>query len=102
LAARIYGGAYVLGDKNGIYNATPIVRLAQGTLIHVTGNYRLGPFGFLGGTTIEKDSTATPNAGFHDQRAVLEWIHKYIVSQSIIEINSNSIYRACLGARPKT
>jgi carboxylesterase type B len=76
---RIYGGAYVLGDKGGIYNATGVARAGSGTLIHVAGNYRLGAFGFLAGHTIEKDNTATANAGFHDQRAVLEWIQKYIV-----------------------
>jgi carboxylesterase type B len=35
-----------------------------------------GALGFLAGTTMEKE--ATPNVGLWDQRAVLEWIQKYI------------------------
>lgn len=37
---------------------------------------QLGAYGFLAGTTVEKEGF--PNAGFWDQRAVLEWIQKYI------------------------
>jgi carboxylesterase type B len=79
--SRIYGGAYVLGDKGGIYNATPVVTSTKNKIVHVAGNYRLGAFGFLAGSSIEKDTTATANAGLHDQRAVLEWIQQYIVGQ---------------------
>jgi carboxylesterase type B len=69
-----------------------MVRASKGNMIWVAGNYRvctprklllyiandtqLGAYGFLTGTTTEK--TATPNVGFYDQRAVLEWIQKYI------------------------
>jgi carboxylesterase type B len=35
-----------------------------------------GALGFLAGTTMEKE--ATPNVGLWDQRAVMEWIQKYI------------------------
>jgi carboxylesterase type B len=38
---------------------------------------KLGSFGFLGGTTMEKDPSSTPNAGFWDQRAVQQWIQDY-------------------------
>jgi carboxylesterase type B len=36
----------------------------------------LGLLGWLAGSTVEKEGT--PNAGLWDQRAVLEWINKYI------------------------
>jgi carboxylesterase type B len=36
----------------------------------------VGALGFLGGTTVERE--ATPNVGLWDQRAVFEWIQKYI------------------------
>ncbi|KAE9964974.1 hypothetical protein BLS_007936 [Venturia inaequalis] len=72
----IYGGAFIVGSKDGMYDGTPLVKQADGNVIYVAGNYRLGGFGFLGGATVERD--ATPNAGFWDQRAVLEWIQENI------------------------
>jgi carboxylesterase type B len=39
------------------------------------GNYRVGPLGFLAGSTVEKEGT--PNAGIWDQIAVFEWVQKY-------------------------
>lgn len=54
-----------------------MIKASQGNLVWVAGNYRLGAYGFLTGTTVEREGV--PNAGFWDQRAVLEWIQKYIV-----------------------
>jgi carboxylesterase type B len=59
-----------------MYDGNPVVKAANGSVIWVTGNYRLGGFGFLAGATVEKEGV--PNAGFWDQRAVMEWIQKYI------------------------
>jgi carboxylesterase type B len=42
---------------------------------YYTNTTQLGAFGFLAGTTVEKEGT--PNAGFHDQRAVQQWIKDY-------------------------
>jgi carboxylesterase type B len=42
----------------------------------VTGNYRLGAYGFLAGEYMEEN--AQPNAGLHDQRLILDWVQKYI------------------------
>ena len=36
----------------------------------------MGAYGFLAGTTMEKDGL--PNTGFYDQRAALQWIQDYI------------------------
>ncbi|TID15951.1 Vacuolar protein sorting-associated protein 45 [Venturia nashicola] len=72
----IYGGAFILGSKDGMYDGTPLVRQSEGNVIYVVGNYRLGAFGYLAGTTVERD--ATPNAGFHDQRAIFKWIRDNI------------------------
>ncbi|QDS71255.1 hypothetical protein FKW77_000539 [Venturia effusa] len=71
----VYGGAYILGSKDGMYDGTGIVKNSGSNVIYVAGNYRLGSFGFLSGSTVEKEGT--PNAGFWDQRAVLQWIHEY-------------------------
>jgi carboxylesterase type B len=76
----IYGGAFILGSKDGMYDGTPLVKASKDNFIYVAGNYRLGALGFLAGTSMEKEESATTNVGFYDQRAVLEWIQKYIVS----------------------
>ena len=72
----VYGGAYIMGSKEQRTNAETMVRASNGNLVWVAANYRLGAYGFLAGTTVEKEGV--PNAGFHDQRAALQWIQKYI------------------------
>ncbi|TGO89479.1 hypothetical protein BPOR_0107g00050 [Botrytis porri] len=82
----IYGGAYIFGGKNttfntqegpySAYDGTGIRRTTDNAVIWVTGNYRLGAFGFLGGSYMEQN--AHPNAGLHDQRLLLDWVQKYI------------------------
>lgn len=80
-----YGGAYVYGSKNGLgpsvpfYNGTGILQAAakaKSNLIFITGNYRLGAFGWLAGTQMEK--LGLPNAGLYDQRLVLQWVQDFI------------------------
>lgn len=71
-------GAYIVGAKDPIYDGNPLVNRSGGTIIYVAANYRLGGFGFLAGSSVENDSSAVANAGLWDQRAVLEWIQKYI------------------------
>jgi carboxylesterase type B len=80
----IYGGSYIHGSKDGMNDGTPLVKASKGGLIYVAGNYRLGSLGFLAGSTMEKEESATTNVGFYDQRAILEWIQKYIVRILII------------------
>ncbi|TGO47646.1 hypothetical protein BOTNAR_0513g00030 [Botryotinia narcissicola] len=82
----IYGGAYIFGGKNTTFNTpegpyyaydgTGIRRTTDNCVIWVTGNYRLGAFGFLGGSYMEQN--AQPNAGLHDQRLLLDWVQRYI------------------------
>lgn len=80
-----YGGAYVYGSKNGLgpdvpfYNGTGMLQAAakaNSKLIFITGNYRLGAFGWLAGTQMEK--LGLPNAGLYDQRLVLQWVQDFI------------------------
>lgn len=40
----IYGGAYILGAKDGIYDGTGIIKNAGGNVIYVAGNYRVSDF----------------------------------------------------------
>jgi carboxylesterase type B len=72
----VYGGAYLIGSKEGRYAGQPVVTASEGNVIFVGANYRLGAFGFLAGDTVEKGGVA--NAALWDQRAVLEWIQKEI------------------------
>ncbi|KAL2811629.1 Alpha/Beta hydrolase protein [Aspergillus granulosus] len=71
----IHGGGFTGGSKEGL-DAAGVVRGTGGDAILVTINYRLGPFGWLGGSQA-KQAKAT-NLGLHDQRAALEWVQKYI------------------------
>ena len=72
-----YGGGYVLGSKNQLqpllpfYDGSGLITQSGGNVIFVASNYRLGAFGFLAGSTMEKDGL--PNAGLWDQRAALQW-----------------------------
>jgi len=71
---NIRQGAYAIGSKDPIYNGYGLVRESNGSIIYAVGNYLLSAFGFLAGDTIDNDDTAVANAGFWDQRAILEWI----------------------------
>ncbi|GAB1315730.1 Esterase and lipase [Madurella fahalii] len=78
----IYGGGYVFGSKDTMtpqlpfYDGSGMIGQANNGMIFVAINYRLGAYGFLGGTTLERDGL--PNAGLWDQRAALEWVRDYI------------------------
>ncbi|KAL8800938.1 MAG: hypothetical protein Q9182_004820 [Xanthomendoza sp. 2 TL-2023] len=78
----IYGGAFIFGAKDQaepilpFYDGTGLLQQSGGNVIFVASNYRLGAYGFLAGTTMEKDGL--PNAGLYDQRAALQWIQDYI------------------------
>ncbi|KAK0708346.1 Carboxylesterase family-domain-containing protein [Lasiosphaeris hirsuta] len=82
VAVWIYGGAYLFGSKDTLqpelpfYDGSGIMGQANGNMIFVAMNYRLGSYGFLAGTTMEQEGT--PNAGLHDQRAAFQWVRDYI------------------------
>lgn len=82
-----YGGAYIVGSKDLavsegndiLYTGVGAINAAKAfgkDVIFVGGNYRLGAFGWLAGSYMEK--TATPNAGFYDQALLLQWVQEYI------------------------
>lgn len=62
------GGRAVSGDS--------IVHHAKGNMIYVAIQYRLGAFGFLGGSAVAENGTS--NAGLLDQRLAIDWVKKYI------------------------
>jgi len=82
VAVWIYGGAYVFGSKDTLqpelpfYDGSGLMGAANNNLIFVTMNYRLGAYGFLAGTTMEREGL--PNAGLWDQRAAFQWVRDHI------------------------
>ncbi|KAK9461486.1 Carboxylesterase family-domain-containing protein [Lipomyces oligophaga] len=72
----LHGGAFVAGSKNGMYSPHGMMKVADGRMIYVSFNYRLGAFGFLPGSIMKQRGTT--NLGLKDQRKALDWIQKYI------------------------
>ncbi|KAJ8097910.1 Alpha/Beta hydrolase protein [Lipomyces tetrasporus] len=72
----IHGGGFTFGEKAGVYNPKGLMKTAQGKMVYVAFNYRLGAFGFLAGKEVKAKGAI--NAGFHDQRAALDWIRQHI------------------------
>ncbi|KAF5004968.1 hypothetical protein FDECE_8563 [Fusarium decemcellulare] len=80
----IHGGGYAFGSKDGYPSpgSEPSGLLNHGKdfekdgIIFVGLNYRLGAFGFLPGSDVEKDGDL--NAGLLDQRLALEWVQDNI------------------------
>lgn len=70
----IHGG----GDNGSSnqYDGSQIV--AEGKVIVVTINYRLGVFGFLAHPALTRESGESGNYGFLDQQAALGWVAKNI------------------------
>lgn len=46
------------------------------SIVVVTFNYRVGPYGFLAGTEVEEG--ASLNNGLKDQMQALKWVQEYI------------------------
>ncbi|KAJ9151183.1 Alpha/beta-hydrolase [Pleurostoma richardsiae] len=78
----VYGGGYVFGSKDSLqpelpfYDGSGMIEQSNNGMIFVAMNYRLGAYGFLAGSTMEKDGL--PNAGLWDQRAAFQWVQDYI------------------------
>ena len=76
----IYGGAYAFGSKlqmDPLYTGHGIVESSGNKLIYVTGNYRMGAFGWLAGSDFAA-AGGLPNTGLYDQRLLLEWVQEHI------------------------
>jgi carboxylesterase type B len=74
---NIHGGGYIQGSSRA-KELTAFTSSADGNLISVSIQYRLGVYGFLGSSEVRSDGTA--NAGLLDQRAALEWINRNIAA----------------------
>ena len=75
----IHGGGFVYGSKNpqGPMNTgQSILKASNYKTIFITGNYRLGTFGWLAGDYMQQ--VGQPNAGLYDQALLLEWVKNYV------------------------
>ncbi|KAJ7683540.1 alpha/beta-hydrolase [Mycena rosella] len=70
-----HGGGFEGGSTRDAPPENLVLPSAQ-PLIFVTFEYRLGQFGFLGGTPVHDDGLL--NAGLLDQKAALVWVQRYI------------------------
>jgi carboxylesterase type B len=73
----IQGGGFN-SNSNANYDGSGLVAASGLELVVVTFNYRVGPYGFIASTEIEKDPSASLNNGLKDQRKALEWVQRHI------------------------
>ncbi len=73
----IHGGGNYDGESND-YDATKLA--AQGQMIVVTFNYRLGFLGFLANPALDAEGHPFANYGILDQQLVLKWVQKNIAA----------------------
>jgi carboxylesterase type B len=72
---QIHGGGYTEGST--LFGpGDAFVNKSNGTVIWVSIQYRLGMFGFMGGSQIAENGVR--NAGLLDQRAALDWVQRHI------------------------
>src|SRR5690625_46310 len=75
----IHGGAFMRGSgSSGTYDGTSVS--ANGDVVVVTFNYRLGVMGFLHLDDINDEYTSSGNCGILDQVAALKWVKENIDS----------------------
>lgn len=78
----LHGGGWING--HGGYSLYPPEHFLQHDVVLVTGNYRLGPLGFLS----FEDKECTGNYGLKDQALMLQWVR---INIEKFGGNSNSI-----------
>ncbi|GLB40131.1 putative type-B carboxylesterase lipase family protein [Lyophyllum shimeji] len=71
----IHGGGYQAGNAQP-YNGEDLIREANGGMVAVAIQYRLGVFGFLPGSKVKAGGAL--NAGLLDQEFALRWVQEHI------------------------
>jgi para-nitrobenzyl esterase len=69
----IHGGGFYSGSGS-LYGAQRLA--AEGDVIVVTLNYRLGVFGFLAHPSLDDATHKSGDYGLEDQQAALRWVHQ--------------------------
>ncbi len=73
----IHGGAFVGGSSN-LYRLDKLA--AQGNVVVVSVNYRLGAFGFMPHAALEDGAHHNGNYGLEDQRMAMAWVQRNIAA----------------------
>ncbi|KAF5358811.1 hypothetical protein D9758_008542 [Tetrapyrgos nigripes] len=71
----IHGGGYLSGDASD-YHGSELINAANGSVVVVSIQYRLGVFGFLAGEQVKENGAL--NAGLLDQHFALQWVNTHI------------------------
>lgn len=74
----IYGGGFLFGTGT-MYDGSKYVAASERInqpIVVVTFNYRMGPYGFLGGSAVQAEDNGNP--ALLDQRLALKWVQKHI------------------------
>lgn len=69
------------GSKNAngpLNSGQSILKASNYQTIFITGNYRVGAFGWLAGDYMQTPGVGQPNAGLYDQALLLEMVHKHV------------------------
>ncbi|KAF2644798.1 alpha/beta-hydrolase [Massarina eburnea CBS 473.64] len=74
----IHGGGYVIGDAD-LVTPFALMKHTNNAFVFVSIQYRLGAYGFVGGSRYAKEGGAQ-NVGLLDQRLALEWAQKNIAA----------------------
>lgn len=72
----IQGGGFS-DNGNADYNGAELIDAADGQMVVVNFNYRVGPYGFLASQEIV-ESELSLNNGLKDQRQLLRWVQTHI------------------------
>ncbi|KAJ7500513.1 Alpha/Beta hydrolase protein [Mycena galericulata] len=72
-----HGGGFESG-RTSKYPPENLMLGSNDPFIFATFEYRLGQFGFLGGSAVHDNGTL--NAGLLDQKAALQWVQRYIAN----------------------
>ncbi len=70
----IQGGGF--NENSGTSNGRKLLKASGMSIVIVTFNYRVGPFGFLASTEVHEKGSL--NNGLKDQRQMLYWIQDHI------------------------
>lgn len=77
----IQGGGFN-ANSNANFMGSGLVAASNHSIVVVTFNYRVGPYGFLTSKEVEADGDL--NVGLKDQRKVFEWVQKHISKASLL------------------